>query len=441
MKNIVVFVLWIISLYSQAQTINVKSAVPLPQDLSARTTPRIDKDSTRCALIKVNIVGVKDMVFPDSVGNVSKDMNEYWVYVSPGLKSFRYSSASNNVNGIIDLDKDWGLDIEKESVYRIVLDTEKKLRSAIFIIDPNNATLIFDGKRETLVNGAAVIDKSIGSYSYKVLLPGNKYVVEGTINLVEDSVSTVKNIALETPKYPYTIFATPINATLYIDNKSYPLNEKINLAEGKHELRLVAQGYNDYEKTFYVYDRYDKNNKHIEMRKSEKIVVHKQRATRINMPKSLYLALGVETYNKDNFYKYKWGIKGQASVMRHLFGIFSFNYGAGVETVFYDDSVKNKNMSICLDVPVQFGVSYPLGKYNQYVPSLLTGVYCKSVSDISSKDVNLLPRIDYGAKITAQLDFSQYCVSFDVCRSARRNVTSYGFKFLYRFYLKKNSRI
>ena len=72
-----------------AQQLTVKSVNLRPQDARARTNPRDDAKGQKCAIIRVGVVGVENLVFPDAVGNVERSLSEYIVYVPEGIKSLK----------------------------------------------------------------------------------------------------------------------------------------------------------------------------------------------------------------------------------------------------------------------------------------------------------------------------------------------------------------
>lgn len=82
-------------LATHAQQLNVKSVTLRRGDITARTSPRDDAKGNKCAIIRVGVVGVEDLEFPDAVGEVEYSKNEYVVYVPDGLKKLRYKSKSN----------------------------------------------------------------------------------------------------------------------------------------------------------------------------------------------------------------------------------------------------------------------------------------------------------------------------------------------------------
>lgn len=109
-----------------AQEIKVKSMEQLTSDLTARTSPRNDANDVPCALIKVTIPMVKDMVFKGWVmGDVSYHPGEYWVYVPEGAKKIQFQHESFTPGEIV-----FTMPIERLCVYRVVLDVPEVTKYA-----------------------------------------------------------------------------------------------------------------------------------------------------------------------------------------------------------------------------------------------------------------------------------------------------------------------
>jgi hypothetical protein len=236
-----------------AQQLTVKTVHLRPQDARARTNPRDDANGKKCAIIRVGVVGVEILVFPDAVGNVERSLSEYIVYVPEGLKSLRYNNKEGKSLGTIKFD-DWDQEINSLASYDVVFESSDHLRSAIFSIQPANATLFFDGKIvDVNSDGIAVINKPVGEYSYTVESKG--FISQkGSVTLEEDNISTVTDVILDEQLYPVSISVFPEKATVFIDNKPYTKDEMVDLklSEGKHLLRVTAANYQDDERSITV---------------------------------------------------------------------------------------------------------------------------------------------------------------------------------------------
>ena len=238
------FLLTIAFLSIQGQNVTVKSVSLLQNDLEARTQPRNDKNGEPCAIIKVGIVGVEDLQFPDAVGDVKYSASEYVVYVPSGLKTLKYRKTNGKIYGEVKLDSDYGIEIEKQRTYRLLLDTEDHFRAAVFAVNPPTAKLTVDGHSQALdENGMTTLKLPIGKHFYEIEAKGY-YNKSGEFELIEEELSETMAVELIQHTQYVKFHIAPYNATLFVDNIAQPLNNKgiyqIELGEGQHMIRLTA---------------------------------------------------------------------------------------------------------------------------------------------------------------------------------------------------------
>ena len=91
-KFVVVFILLTLAMNVLAQSLTVTSCKLLRNDLRARTQKRMDANQQPCALILVEVVGVKNLEFKEKVGDVKYACNQYEVYVPAGTETLTYSN-------------------------------------------------------------------------------------------------------------------------------------------------------------------------------------------------------------------------------------------------------------------------------------------------------------------------------------------------------------
>lgn len=109
-----------------AQQISVKSIEELTSDLTARTHPRSDANDNPCALIKVTIPMVKNLMFSGWVmGDVDYHPGEYWVYVPEGTKKIKFQHENFAPGEIV-----FNMPIKKLCVYRVTLDVPEVTKYA-----------------------------------------------------------------------------------------------------------------------------------------------------------------------------------------------------------------------------------------------------------------------------------------------------------------------
>ena len=448
------------SICTYSQIVSVKSVSPKITDLQAATNPRLDKNGKDCAIIKVNIIGTKDLIFPDSVGNVNYSLGEYTVYVPEGLADFIYYNPSKKISGSINFN-DYGIDIESKKVYNIIFESENHMRSAIFSIQPAQSTLTFDGASINLEeSGVIAIERPIGSYPYEVHAEGYE-AQSGVISLTEDNISTIVNINLQEIKYPLTINCSPSNATLFIDNVPYGTLSEIldlNVTEGYHTIRLTANGYNDYETHIDVNKEFPPLTISMEQMKEEVISFNNERTrTRVNLRTNYYMHFGGELYENDNILG-KYSVTLGFSSMQHFLGIFSIKEGLNIGVGFKDDQSNESNTThnfsseidkanikllsdyygneeesvstVFAEIPIQLGFSIPFGNYNKHLFSVLAGGYGKEYFHKTEIDV---AKWDYGLRVSALLDVSHFSIGGDLSKSLNDFGTFYGIRIGYKF--------
>lgn len=441
---------------SQAQTYTVKSVNLLNNDLYARKNVRNDKAGNACAVIRLNIVGIEDLQFPDAVGDIKYSLGEYIVYVSENLSTLKFYNKEKSIEEEIKFE-DWGFDaIEKLRVYRIVLDSDSKYRVAIFSIYPQSAKLKFSGKEVILDDmGMATIEGRIGEYPYEVSAEGYKSN-SGQLTLHEDNISTISNIILQPQEYSLSLNCNISEALLYIDNVSLG---KVNqthdyyLQEGNHVIRLVAPKYKNYEKQICINEDTQLDVKMTQLQ--QKVVKYRKERTRtkVNIRNAHYIRWRLETkgldYNKDNHYGYGDKIKVEYLHCNHFLGIGELckGIGFGLMANGLDENESGEstfnNVGLFLDVPLQIGVGFPFGRYNKHFFSALIGGYASAygfetnefpnTDDISYSNIETSVSdkytdydYDYGLRTTIRLDISNWSIGFNLSKSINNGDVIFG---------------
>lgn len=443
MKNLFAFIM-LMCIYSTtyAQNLTVKSVSLRLQDARAASQSRLDKHGKKCAIIRVGVVGVDDLVFPDAVGNVEHLLSEYVVYVPSGLKTFRYDNKSGKHLGTITFN-DYGIEIDSQASYDVIFESDNHLRSAIFSIQPKHAQLFFDGTSVGLdAEGIAIINKPVGKYSYKVMAYGFESQ-SGIVSLIEDDISTVTDVALQEVLYPVTVNVFPKDATVFIDNIPYTKEDisDLQLAGGEHMVRVTATGYEDNERTINVSENASSFSFILKENKQE-IVRHKEERTRtsVNIRNAHYITFGGEgiiSNTTDNMFL--WGIKVDYDFVAHFGGIFAVRVGAGMSFLFpaYTDDFEGKEIlqdtinHISFDIPIQVGISIPFGRFNKNLFSVFAGGYGRGLFMMTGMDDaeqyrEVLPDdhfelkksfFDYGVRASLKLDINKFTIGADLSRS------------------------
>ena len=443
MRRVILFLLAVSTvLIAEAQKVTVKSVLPADKnDLTARREARKDPSGNNCALIRVGIVGVKDMSFPDAIGSVAHEGSEYHVYVANGLKSLRYNGGGGKIRGEVKFVNYPAVDtIASNSVYRIVFETENHQRMAIIKVTPHTATLLIDGQPVSLdSDGIATVEKPVGSYLYQLSAP--RYESQkGTIVLTEDELSVTKTINLESVKHAISIVGTPADANLTVDGESYgplSLNGNLSLAEGLHTIHLQAVGYDDYEQTVNVRSGMAPLN--IMMQQKQQIeVIDKsgESRTNTNLRPGYYFSAAGHLFDKKKYDAQQWGISISLSAMQHFAAIFAIREGIGFGWSYLDkeeignafENTPKDTTTYYVDVPLQIGISVPVNSFRTCLFSIMAGGYGKYMwtemqggSDKKSKD-----EWDYGLRLTAILELSKFTIGAEVSNSLNKKGLFYG---------------
>lgn len=440
--SILFFVICAIILNMSAQKVSVKSVSHLETDTWGLRNNRVDKNGKNCAVIRVGIIGVKDIVFPDAVGSVNRSGSEYIVYVPETLRSLKYSFNEGKITGAIDFSKYEGVSpLVQGHSYKVVFDNKDHIRAAVFsittqtltgdVVPVQTANLIFDGAKIPLDNeGMAIIEKPIGNYKYSIQADGFESQ-NGTVKLIEDEISTTTDITLEAKSYPLMISCTPPNASLFIDDVAQGQLDQIpdlTITEGIHKIRLVAVGYDDYNQTLDA--RSDMNLKILMQQKKQEVIKYTEERsrTRVNIRPGYYFTVGGNLYNKDKNLAQKWGGNLSFAAMQHFGGIFAIREGIGYGISFLDNklaqdvykALPKDTTTNFIDVPLQLGISTPFGSYNRNLFSIVGGAYGKYMwtkVENSSDGKNNKEEWDYGLRLSAILDIKHFTISVDVSNS------------------------
>ena len=457
----IIFCLLLTMMTAQAQRVVVKDFKLRPNDLAACEVVRQNANNKDCALIRVRVVGIKDMQFKEAVGNVKFEHGEYLVYVSPNLQSLTYSSQEQRVKGVVNLNS-FGIDIDSKRVYLLQFETSDKLRSAVFMISPSTSKVIINGKSLSIDSaGVAIADLPVGTYDFSVSADG--YVAQdGKVTLSNDNVSTMTYVSLEKITRPVTINCNTDSVSLFIDGAPYgmPVNQKwtVTLTDGKHQLRMIKPRYKDTEDNFTVAGSPLSLDEEIKMRRLKTVRHTEERShTRVNVRNCGYVLFGGDLFDKDKHKGYVGGMRANANFINHFWGAFALGWGVNLGLQFMDkDARKQYNSTVTdkdkkdgdvafyVDVPLQVGFSIPFGKYNRHMFSVLAGGYGKYAinlgsdsSDNSSSSSSSTGEdyTDYGLRGTVRLDINKFNVSFDISNSLDDKGLFFGLSAGWRFYM------
>lgn len=457
----ILFCLLLTMITAQAQRVVVKDFKLRPNDLAAREVVRRDANNKDCALIRVRVVGIKDMQFKEAVGNVKFEHGEYLVYVSPNLQALTYSSQEQRVKGVVNLNS-FGIDIDSKRVYLLQFETSDKLRSAVFMISPSTSKVILNGKSLSIDSaGVAIADLPVGTYDFSV--SANGYVAQnGKVTLSNDNVSTMTYVNLEKITRPVTINCNTDSVSLFIDGVPYgaPINKKwiVNLTDGKHLLRMTKPRYKDIEDQFRIEGSPLSLDEKMEMHRFKTVRHTEERShTRVNLRNCGYVILGGDLFDKNKHDGYTFGLRINSNFINHFWGAFALGWGVNFGFQFMDsdykkadnktetDNKENGDVAYYFEAPLQVGFSVPFGKFNRHLFSVLGGAYGKyavnlgedSSNDSSSSSSSSLGEkyFDYGLRGTFRLDINKFNISFDVSESLDDRGLFFGVSAGWKFYM------
>lgn len=425
-----------------AQTLTPTSCRLLRTDLRARTAKRSDKNQQPCALILVEVVGVKDLDFTEKVGDVKYAYNQYEVYVPANTTTLHYKNK--NVSGEVKLAEDFGLEIEGLSTYRLDFKTGTNLHSATFYVSPANAKLTFDGKSVELDNnGVACLERPAGKYSFTASAPGYE-PMKGIVELKADEANQVTDVALN-QIFHSVVVNSNAEASLFIDNKPYGkvknLPKDFSLSEGKHHYRLIRENYKDAEGDIEVLTDNTYLNADMKQMKT-KVITHSDERSRTTGTIRGYgtWELSGLTFLNDMFKSYQ--IRLRTTWNTNFAGIFTWRYiDLGISAGIFEDGTLSDLDSERPDdyVPVnvedamQLGVVLPLSKYNHYLFTVLGGMYggyWTYMNASSDKDDDTTFKdgfFDYGIRISAAFLLHKFVIGAEYNKSLTfGNVSTFG---------------
>lgn len=458
MRFIIGFILLTTAFLSmQGQNITVKSFEPVNENIEARTQPRNDKNGEPCAIIKVGIVGVEDLQFPDAVGDVKYGASEYVVYVPGGLKTLKYRNANGKLSGEVKLDSDYGIEIEKQRTYRLLLDTEDHFRAAVFSVNPPSAKLSVDNQNQTLdEKGMTTLKLQVGKHQYKIEAKGYENT-EGIFELTDDELSKIMVIELKQYTHSVNIQTSPGNATLFIDNVEQPLNNtgkySLQLGEGQHMIRLTADNYKDLEKKIEITNSSPTEYYFTMDRAKTEVITHDEEKskTAFNVRNFFYINPSAWIYNKNDYRAYSWGWGGELGYEMHFIRILALRvgFGFGFDSFTEDNElVERLNPGLDLsksstttgaydggmhfEVPVGIGINLPF-YYNTHSFEALFGGYYRWNLLTTDDDKNH-SFTDYGLKVQTYLFFHKFSIGAEARKSLNQRGIYFGGSIGFKFY-------
>ena len=123
MNRIIILAIFLLSaMMAFGQKLSVESFEYLPKDLTARTSPRNDRNGTPCAVIRVGIA-LQGVVFDgNTIGKAVYNTGEYLVYMPGGSRQITIRHDSYLPLTVVFAD--YGIDkVESSNTYRLTVPT------------------------------------------------------------------------------------------------------------------------------------------------------------------------------------------------------------------------------------------------------------------------------------------------------------------------------
>ncbi len=246
MRQILLFLLILISSTMLAQELSVKDFREAANDLSARTKPRQDINGNDCALVKVQLAAPNATFIGNVMGDVTFTNNEYWVYMTAGSKRLKVTQPS-----YLPLEvsfADYGVSqLTGKSTYVLILllgelprgVQQPKVQTGWILLDsePQGASVFVNNEfvGNTPLDG---YKQPYGTYSYRVEHP-NYHSTSGSIELNTGRLE--KKIILKPAFGVIDIKCNIVGASVLLDGKTTGQKTPCTLhevASGQHTITL-----------------------------------------------------------------------------------------------------------------------------------------------------------------------------------------------------------
>ena len=242
-----------VCLGSYSQELVVKSVSLQPDDKTAIQQPVLDANGDTCALIKlkINLQGLQFTNKTQYVGEVKYADGVYYVYKSPNLSRMISYQHPDYVPAQIDL-SDYGFRrLKGGKTYLALLEAPVKgLAQSIIVLKvfPLSSELTFDNKKIPLSeNGVYEFPVSEGVHNYVVEEP-NHHPSRSSISVGKNESKT-QAIHLQPITHSVDVACNITGAHVFLDNIDYGKVGRHNIPQGKHVIRIQADGYLDVEET------------------------------------------------------------------------------------------------------------------------------------------------------------------------------------------------
>ena len=244
------------ALMAFGQKLSVESFEYLPKDLTARTSPRNDRNGTPCAVIRVGIA-LQGVVFDgNTIGKPIYNTGEYLVYMPEGSKQLTIRHDSYLPLTVVFAD--YGIDkVESSSTYRLTIPTSGVTPSSqqpegnflVMNVTPVTSRVIIDEGEPTAVKADGTLKTYLNNGHHRYRVEAEGYLPQsGTLSM--SGARQQITIALQSSKAALTVKTTTSGSKIYI-NEDYKGTDSWHgeLTPGTYLVEARKDGFRSVSKT------------------------------------------------------------------------------------------------------------------------------------------------------------------------------------------------
>ena len=208
-----------------AQKLSVESFEYLPKDLTARTSPRNDRNGTPCAVIRVGIA-LQGVVFDgNTIGEPVYNTGEYLVYMPEGSRQI--TIRHDNYVPLTVVFADYGIDkVASSNTYRLTVltgglnaDQQAQGNFLVMSVTPPTSRVIIDEGEPTAVKADGTLKTYLNNGHHRYRVEAEGYLPQsGTLSM--SGARQQITIALQSSKAALTVKTTTSGSKIYI-NEDY----------------------------------------------------------------------------------------------------------------------------------------------------------------------------------------------------------------------------
>ena len=208
-----------------AQKMTVESFEYLPKDLTARTSPRNDRNGTPCAVIRVGIA-LQGVVFDgNTIGLPVYNTGEYLVYMPEGSRQI--TIRHDNYVPLTVVFADYGIDkVASSNTYRLTVltgglnaDQQAQGNFLVMSVTPPTSRVIIDEGEPTAVKADGTLKTYLNNGHHRYRVEADGYLPQsGTLSI--SGARQQITIALQSSKAALTVKTTTSGSKIYI-NEDY----------------------------------------------------------------------------------------------------------------------------------------------------------------------------------------------------------------------------